>query len=100
MKSDDAITTFKIKFHLNEIKSPSIIVLLNLPGNAFEFCGGAVKFSGDFDPKFWMSEDGVVINRDPAINRDDFPVFRQDNGVDLGCTGIIFLGYLVKPSEK
>src|SRR5439155_833042 len=51
-----------------------MIILFDSVRDAFECRGRMIKLTGNFNSKFGMSRDRVIINRDPAIGYDKLAV--------------------------
>ena len=60
-----------------------MIVLFDGIRDALERRGRMIELARNFNPQFWVSRGGVVINRDPAIGCDELAVFRQHQRIDL-----------------
>ena len=54
-----------------------MIVLFDCVSYTLESSGRMIELSRDFNFQIWMSCHGVIINRDAAISRDEFAVFRH-----------------------
>ena len=68
---------------LREVKSAAVIVLLDRVGDAFERRRRMIEFARDLNFQFGMTHDGVIVDRDPAIGRDELPAFCQHQRIDF-----------------
>ena len=60
-----------------------MIVLFDGIGHALEGGRRMIKFACNLDAELWMSRDSVIIDRDPAIGRNEFAVFRKRERINF-----------------
>ena len=63
-----------------------MIALFGRVSDALQRRGWMIEFSRNLNPEFWMPRDGVIINRNAAIGRDELAIFSQDQRIDLKRT--------------
>src|SRR3989442_14214789 len=68
---------------LRKIKCAPMIALFRSVGDAFENSRWMIELARDFDSQFGATHHGVVINRNPAIGRDEFALFSQYQRIDF-----------------
>src|SRR5256886_15500002 len=68
---------------LRKITCAPMIALFRSVGDAFEKSRWMIELARDFDSQFGATHHGVVINRNPAIGRDEFALFSQYQRIDF-----------------
>src|SRR5439155_25514597 len=75
-----------LRRQLREIECAAMIILFDSVSDAFESRRRMIELTCNLDPELRMPPDGVVINRDAAIGRDERTAFGQNERINLQRT--------------
>ena len=65
-----------------------MIALFDCVSDALKFRRWMIELAGDLDLQFGMARDRIIIDRDPAIGRDEFAIFGQDEWINFERPGL------------
>ena len=60
-----------------------MIVLLDRVRDPLQRGRRMIELAGDLNAEIWMTPNGIIVDRDPAIGREEFAFFRQDQRIDF-----------------
>src|SRR5260370_12620116 len=83
VKSDESLGSFRCRrCQLCEIECAAMIVLFDGVSDLLESRWRMIELTRNLDPELRMPPDGVIINRDAAIGRDNLAPFTQHQRID------------------